>query len=236
MAFIIPMLGRSSRFFDEAYVLPKYQLEINGISAFSLSLSSFKRYFRTDLFIFIVRSDYGASEFVQSELKKSRIINFIIKKIDYETKGQAETVSLSLNLIKEDEPIYIFNIDTYREDYTKPNFVNKCDGYLEVFNGEGDAWSFVFPGENNKVLKTTEKVRISNLCSNGLYFFKNKETFTDAINNAKNNHKMEKGEYYVAPLYNELIDKGMDVRYKLTDIEKMKFFGTPKEYKKLIKK
>jgi hypothetical protein len=46
---------------------------------------------------------------------------------------------------------------------------------------------------------------------------------------------MEKGEYYVAPLYNELIDKGMDVRYKLTDIEKMKFFGTPKEYKKLIK-
>ena len=28
------------------------------------------------------------------------------------------------------------------QDFKKPEWVNDCDGYLEVFKDEGDHWSF----------------------------------------------------------------------------------------------
>jgi dTDP-glucose pyrophosphorylase len=234
MAFIIPMLGRSSRFFDEGYKLPKYQLEINKMTSFAYAISSFKRYFSADLFIFLVRSDYEAYEFVNNEVLISGIKNYKIKVVDYETEGQADTVSLSLEYMDNNEPIYIFNIDTYRDNYIKPDFVNICDGYLEVFKGNGDAWSFVLPSGQNRVIRTTEKDRISNLCSDGLYFFRNKKIYMNAFNSAKSNNKMVNDEYYIAPIYNELIRLGMDIRYDLIDINVLKFFGEPKEYQDLI--
>jgi len=234
MAFIIPMLGKSSRFFKEGYTLPKHQLKINKSSLFTISLSSFQRYFKSDLFIFLVRNDFKSEDFVKDEVKKLGIINYLIQLVNFDTKGQAETVSLSLNLIDDNEPIYIFNIDTCRVGFLKSDFANYCDGYLEVFKGAGDAWSFVLPGKNNLVLQTSEKDRISSLCSNGLYFFKNKKTFFDAYDNALKDKRMVNGEYYVAPLYNYLIDRGLDIRYDLIGINKMKFFGTPKEYEKLL--
>ena len=56
----------------------------------------------------------------------------------------------------------------------------------------------------------------------------------NAFNSAKSNNKMVNDEYYIAPIYNELIRLGMDIRYDLIDINVLKFFGVPKEYQDLI--
>ena len=224
------MAGKSSRFFDKGYAVPKYKLDIMGRSAFFFSVSSFNRYFKTDFFVFLVRSDHRAAAFVKKQIAMLGIKSYKILTVDRETVGQADTVSLSLDLIDENEPMYIFNIDTHRSDYVKPSLVNQCDGYLEVFEGEGDAWSFVLPGENNMVIRTAEKDRISNYCSDGLYFFKNKDLFEYAFVEANGKNNKVNGEYYVAPLYNELIRNGRDVRFDIVDIEKLMFFGTPEEY------
>ena len=236
MAFIIPMLGRSSRFFNEGYSVPKYQLQLSDKSTFFHAISSFEKYFRTDLFIFLVRSDYDADVFVKDEIRKSSINSYKIKVVEYETNGQAESVNLALDFLEPNEPIYIFNIDTFRNNFTKPEFIGDCDGYLEVFIGDGDGWSFILPGDGNKVLKTTEKDRVSNLCSDGLYYFKNKMIFSAALKNAKASKKTVNGEYYIAPLYNELIKEGRSVCYNLLDISELEFFGTPKEYIEILTK
>lgn len=55
--------------------------------------------------------------------------------MDKETRGQAESAYIGLKDINYTDGIYIFNIDTIRHDYTKPDFINNCDGYLEVFEG-----------------------------------------------------------------------------------------------------
>ena len=230
MAFIIPMAGNSSRFFDKGYTVPKYMLDMMGGSAFSLSVSSFCNYYDTDLFIFLVRSDYNSAVFVDEQVKILGIKDYKIITVNRETIGQADTVSLSLDEIGENEPLYIFNIDTCRCDYVKPSIVYRCDGYLEVFEGEGDAWSFVLPGHNNTVVRTAEKERISNCCSNGLYYFKNKRLYIEAFVRAKNANRKINGEYYIAPLYNELIKLGKDIRFEFVDVDKLRFFGTPEEY------
>ena len=40
---------------------------------------------------------------------------------------------------------------------------------------------------------------------------------------------IEKGEKYIAPLYNYLIQKGKEVRISVIDVEKIHVLGTPEE-------
>ena len=45
-----------------------------------------------------------------------------------------------------------------------------------------------------------------------------------------------KGELYVAPLYNDLISKNKNIIYFLTEKDNMDFCGTPDEYYTLCEK
>ena len=121
-----------------------------------------------------------------------------------------------------------------RPGFSKSIFPDQSAGYLEVFSGEGDHWSFVEPGPNNTVLRTTEKERISNLCSNGLYQFSKLEYFKEAAECCIKNNELVKGEFYIAPLYNVLIRQGLSVNYALVDIKDINFCGTPSEYERLL--
>jgi len=235
--FIIPMVGKSSRFFKEGYSEPKYKLLINGISVFEHSVRSFERYFSSDKFLFLVRSDYESSDFVEQKAKEMGILNFAIVEFSEETEGQADTVYKGLaraeSFATSNEPLYIFNIDTFRPNFEKSS-KSVDDGYLEVFHGEGTHWSFALPGQNGQVLKTTEKDRISNLCSNGLYYFKSSAIFNKAFENSVLKGLKAKGEFYIAPLYNFLIENGLKVSYELVPASKIIFCGTPAEYQSIL--
>jgi len=235
--FVIPMVGKSSRFFKEGYSEPKYKLLIDGTSVFENSVRSFERYFLTDKFLFLVRSDYDAASFVEKSVKEMGILNFTIVEFPEETQGQADTVYQGLAKAKDffssDEPIYIFNIDTFRPGFEKSSKSSE-DGYLEVFKGEGVHWSFAQPGENGKVIRTTEKDRISDLCSNGMYYFKSCAIFNEAFEHSLKENLKAKGEFYIAPLYNYLIENGLSVSYELIPASEIVFCGTPDEYKNLI--
>ncbi len=234
--FIIPMAGLSSRFFKAGYNKPKYQLDLNGESVFSWSVKSFEGYFKTDRFIFIYRDVYETKQFLQQEIEKLGIKSYELICLLEETLGQADTVYQGISHIAQNEEIYIFNIDSKIVRFKKPEWVNDCDGYLEVFKGEGDHWSFALGEAGSKrVIRTTEKDRISDLCSDGLYYFKNKSVFEQLFLNAKKNNNTTKNEYYIAPLYNDLIAQDTVVFYDLIEKENILFCGTPDEYLALQK-
>ncbi|WP_042846697.1 capsular biosynthesis protein [Providencia rettgeri] len=235
---IIPMAGLSSRFTKAGYKKPKYMLELNERSLFEYSVSSFESYFKTDKFIFIIRDIENTFDFVKTKIEKLGIDEFEIILLEKETRGQAETVAIALEKIKtSNEPIFIFNIDSIRIRYKKPSWIDECDGYIEVFKGKGDNWSFVLPGEGNSVLFTAEKKQISDLCSSGLYYFKNKSIFLESYNEYTNRPKeeWEKGELYIAPLYNYSIKNKKIIKYDLVSKESLIFCGIPDEYKYLKK-
>jgi len=230
--FLFPMVGHSSRFFNCGYKIPKYQLPLHERTVFSYVLSSFENYFDNDLFLFVVRPDFNSQFFIETELKKLKIRNYKIVVLSHDTEGQAQTCYegiLHAGCSFEEE-LYVFNIDTFRPDFIKAPWANDCDGYLEVFIGEGENWSFVEPSSNGKVKKTTEKERISDFCSDGLYFFNNVSFFNSAYLDSFNSNNRSKGEYYVAPLYNYLIKHGLDIRYHLIQKDEVIFCGTPSEY------
>lgn len=231
---VIPMAGQSSRFFNAGYTVPKYQLQLGANSVFYHVINSFRYYFDSEEFLFIV-NDENVVRFIHAQAALLGIRDYRINNLGRATAGQAETVFLGMQDI-DDASIYIFNIDTIRHDYRKPDFIGEVDGYLEVFRDAGGHWSFVDPGPDGTVLRTTEKERISDLCSDGLYYFKSKKDFDTVFLHAQKNGLTTRGELYVAPLYNALIGAGKDIRYAVAERSCLDLCGTPDEYVALIKK
>lgn len=228
---VIPMVGRSSRFFQAGYTRPKYELQVDGRSVFAHAVGSFSAYFESEFFLFLVRSDYGAEEFVRRELATLGVRRFAVVVFGHETAGQADTVFQGLQQTPEQGALTIFNIDTFRPGFRQPAL--DCDGYLEVFSGEGEHWSFVLPGPGGRALRTTEKERISDLCSDGLYYFRERALFEQVFRRAVAERALVRAEYYIAPLYNYMIADGLDVRYVQIGREQVVFCGTPDEYQHL---
>ena len=232
---VIPMVGLSSRFFKNGYTKPKYMLDLNGQSVFEHSVSSFSHYFKTLPFLFIVRADFDTPAFVELEVNRMGIVNYQIVVLDSETRGQAETVFMGLNEVDYNGAITIFNIDTFRPDFKLPDFEN--DGFVEVFKGAGDNWSYAKPicEDSTLIVEMAEKKRISDLCCTGLYHFSSTALFIDAYQQQLSAPESEwqAGELYVAPLYNFLLKEGFKFNYKLIDEKEVIFCGVPEEYEQL---
>lgn len=234
------MAGKSSRFFNAGYKIPKFMLKINDDYVFDICVNSFEKYFDKELFVFVVNKFFDCKLFVESRLEFLGIKRYILFELDAETRGQAETVAIALSNIEIDEPLTIFNIDTFRQGYTHPVRNIQVAGCLEVFEGEGENWSFVKdkknPNFDNEVELTTEKERISNLCSTGLYYFRSKTLFLEIFNEYVLTPKSSwaKGELYIAPLYNFVIKRGELVVYDKIERRDVTFCGTPEEYEYLV--
>jgi hypothetical protein len=234
------MAGSSRRFFAEGWPRPKYELPLGGRTLFELSVGSFARYFGSELFVFVTRKDLGARAFVLDACGRLGILNARVVELEAPTRGQAETVAAGLKELRALErsaPLTIFNIDTVRPAFVHPPGFEHWDGYLEVFRGDGSQWSFVEPvaRDTTAVRRTTEKLRISDLCSTGLYHFRRTEDFERAFRRAllDPDYLQAWHEFYVAPLYNSLIAEGLDVHYHLVERKEVIFAGTPSEYRAL---
>ncbi|AEG91967.1 hypothetical protein [Ramlibacter tataouinensis] len=240
---VIPMAGDSRRFREAGYARPKYELPVGRQSLFALTVLSFEHYFPSERFVFVCRSDLGAEGFVQMECGRLGIRWADVVALPAATRGQAETVLIGLERsgYEPAESLLIFNIDTIRPGYRFPAECEFADGYLEVFSGSGDHWSFVEPAASftRRVARTTEKERISDLCSTGLYHFARCSDFAAACTHALSNvdaYRERWTEVYVAPLYNQLIAKGKVVAYHQVAAEQIGFSGTPSEYEELLRR
>lgn len=240
---ILPMAGLSSRFFKAGYDKPKYMLDLHGIPVFDHALGSFANLFSTDQFLIICRDVYGTPQFVEERVRALGLAkqNVDIVVLSKETDGQAETVAEGLrqSALNHEQLATIFNIDTFRPQFQYPTTFDHraVDGYLEVFRAPGDHWSFVRPDTGtDRVTEVTEKVRISDLCSNGLYHFRSADFFLSLFGNIadKDPTELQGSEYYVAPLYNIALKAGADIRFVEIPTEAMRFCGTPDEYQTLL--
>ncbi len=240
MTIIFPMAGMSSRFAKAGYDKPKYMLDVGGNSVFYHSVYGFNHYFESGNILFICRDVQDTEKFIHEECIKMGLRKYQIITLDFPTEGQAETVYLGLNQasIPDEESLLVFNIDTFRPNFRLPKELDfeAIDGYLEVFEADGDHWSFVLPAsdDSNRVKKTTEKERISSLCSSGLYYFKSISDFRMIFETIKSRNERNKNEFYIAPMYNYLIKNDQDIRYSKIGLNEIVFCGTPDEYDKLI--
>ena len=173
MTVVITMAGLGSRFRKAGYKMPKYQIEAHGRTLFDWSMESLKGFADPENdYIFVVRKEDDAEEFIRSSCEKIGITNVTVIGIDYLTDGQATTAMLAKDVWDKESALMIYNIDTYVEAYEMKTEQIAGDGFIPCFHAPGDHWSFAKLDANGKVVEVREKERISDNCTLGAYYFK----------------------------------------------------------------
>ena len=234
MNIVITMAGAGSRFKQAGYNIPKFMIKTHGKTLFDWSISSLADFIAIpdNHFIFVARKSDQANNFIKTHASSLGIMHYHIIELDQLTDGQATSALLALPHCNLDEPLIIYNIDTYVE----PPYLNhldiKGDGFIPCFSAPGDHWSFVKLDSHGKATCVREKKRISDNCTIGLYYFKNCKIYEKAYHAYyTDSSHIEKNEKYIAPLYNYLIDQGYNIRISTIPSTKVHVLGTPNEIK-----
>jgi dTDP-glucose pyrophosphorylase len=230
MNIVMPMAGRGSRFAEVGYSVPKPLIDVRGRPMYawatdSLPLSLAKR------LIFVCLAEHLEHRALADDIRE-RYGRFdpVIISLDHVTEGQACTVLLAREYIDNADPLIIYNADTYcrtRLAETLPTLPSSVDGLLSVFKAPGDKWSFARVDETGRVVETAEKRRISDWATTGLYHFTRGRDFVRAADTMIAENERERGEFYVAPVYNRLIADGADIRIDVAD--EVWVLGTPED-------
>lgn len=236
MNIVITMAGLGKRFKDAGYNEPKYMIKAKGKTLFELSMESLEGFNdKNTKYIFIVRKEDNSTQFIREQIKKLSIEKYNIIELDKLTDGQATTAMYASKYWNKEEELLIYNIDTYVEAYAMNKNQVQGDGFIPCFKAEGDHWSFVKLDNNGNVVEIREKQRISDNCTLGAYYFKTCSLYEQLYNEYyKENQNLEKGEKYIAPLYNYLLEKGGIIKISIVDKNKVHVLGTPKELEEFI--
>ena len=236
---VITMGGLGSRFRKAGYEVPKYMIEARGRTLFEWSLISLDGYARdVNQYIFIAMRDDKADveAFIKSACVKMNLKNYHVILIDYLTDGQATTAMLAGQYWHSENELLIYNIDTYVEPGQMNSQELKGDGFIPCFQAEGTHWSFVKVDESGRAVEIREKVRISDNCTLGAYYFKSCGLYASLYNEYySQNENLVNGEKYVAPLYNYLLERGGDIYISDIDPDKVHVLGTPEELEQFMR-
>ncbi|MBN8547702.1 MAG: hypothetical protein J0M12_00155 [Deltaproteobacteria bacterium] len=227
MNIIITMAGEGARFREIGIDVPKHMIEVNGRSLFLWSLSSLQNFF-SHQFIFVTRKSHATRTYIERECEKLGVTRIKILELDALTSGQAESALLAKELIGNTAAsTLIYNIDTYVEPEQLVPAHIKGDGWIPVFKAEGDRWSFCTFDASGKVSQVTEKKRISEFGTIGLYYFSSFDLFEECY------HRSDHAAYperFVAPLYNHLLrDSRYSVYADVVPSEAVHVLGTPED-------
>lgn len=230
MNILVTMAGFGSRFRAAGYTVPKYEVEVRGRTLFGWSLHSLQNFIQPgNRFIFICLRESHARPFIASQARELDISDWDMVELEAVTDGQATSALRARPMLAAiDTPMLVYNIDTYVEPQCLLPADFKGDGWIPCFEGPGDAWSFVRIDDTAMVVEVREKQRISPYATIGLYGFSSfalyEETYHRYFADPAN---LVKGERYIAPVYNRLIDQKREVRMSLVPVTAVHALGTP---------
>ncbi len=230
MNFVIPMAGRGERFAKAGYSKPKLLLPAHGKTLLEWSVDSLPLDLCTNL-IFVGLSEHETQHKLERWLAdRYRGANPKFIWIEQTTRGQAETVYLAKDLLDLSKSLLIFNIDTAFRSSRIGAALQAAgnDGVLGAFHSTEPRFSFADVDDRGVVREVREKSIISPHALTGLYHFARTADFLNVASEAIARDEKEKGEFFVAPLYNKLITQGR--RFVLDECEEHWILGTPGEY------
>lgn len=235
MKILIPMAGEGSRFAKEGYTFPKPLIEVGGkpmIQAVVENLDFDAEY------VFLVRKQhlqkYNGLETTLERITNGKC-NLVV--VDDLTQGAACTALLAKNIIDNDEDLLIANSDQIIE-YQPQNFsliknLTDCDSIVFTFNAVHPKWSFVKVNSRGFVTEVAEKKPISNIATCGIYWYRKGSDFVKYAESMIEKEIKVNNEYYIAPVYNELIQDGKTLIPFY--VNQMWGIGTPEDLNNYLK-
>jgi dTDP-glucose pyrophosphorylase len=234
LSIVIPMAGRGERFARRGYGEPKPLIPVHGHAMIRLVISNLRPSTVPHRFIFVCLEEHLRSFPLRSRLELWSGGCEVVA-IPEVTSGAAATVLAAREHFETDAPLMIANCDQLvrvsMERYLDQMAVDQLDGLIMTMPATDPKWSFVRRGPSGQVVEVAEKVPISGEATVGIYNFRHGRDFCRAADAMINKGARTNGEYYVAPVYNELIAAGMRVgAYELrSPCETMHGLGIPED-------
>ncbi len=223
---VITMAGAGSRFRKAGFDMPKYMIEARGRTLFQWSMDSLSDMFdKASGWTFVVQRSDCSKGFIEEHCRNVGIDKIEIIELDGLTDGQATTCMHAVEGLDCSSSVLVYNIDTYVEPGSLLCSELIGDGSIPCFRGPGDHWSFVRVNDSGHAIEVKEKVRISDYCSIGAYWFSSARLFSDLYSRTS----MAFNERYIAPMFNVMINDGLDVSVPIIGTSKVHVLGTPEE-------
>ena len=207
---VVPMAGLGSRFANAGYTVPKPLIPVHGVPMIRLVIANI-RPACAHRFIFICQQAH-VGQFGLTEALGAWAPGCVVIGLDGVTEGAACTVLTARTHIDTDSPLMIANSDQYVDvsvdDYLAAMDGRNLDGLIMTMDADDPKWSFCGMDENGYVTRVVEKQVISRHATVGIYNFRTGSDFVRSADRMIARNLRVNNEFYVAPVYNEMIEDG----------------------------
>lgn len=224
---VVPMAGRGSRFTTAGYTLPKPLIPVHGVPMIQLVVANLRPQ-QLHRFVFLCQQDH-LDQFPMEQTLREVAPNCCIVPVSGVTQGAACTVLLAREQIATSDPLMIANSDQWVDypidDYLATLEHNRLDGLIMTMTADDPKWSFVRPAPDQLITEVVEKRVISNEATVGIYNFRHGSDFVAAAEQMIEHDLRVNGEFYVAPVYNQLIADHRRISYVNVGAEGAGMYG-----------
>lgn len=228
MQVVVPAAGRGRRFVEQGFKEPKPLIRVMGKPLIKWSTDGLMG--ARDLkFIFLVLQDHIDSHQIDRQLgllyPGAKVV--LVKSV---TEGAACTVLLAKDYLDMDESMMIVNCDNlFMIDIraAEESLEGDDKGMIFYFASNKERWSYVAVNERGLAERVAEKEVISDKATVGAYYFAKARYFVEAAEYMIERNMRTKGEFYVCPVYNVIIEQGGRIRVFPCDLHYS--LGTPEE-------
>ncbi len=237
MQVVIPLAGRGSRFEEKGYTFPKPLIEIGNRSMIEMVLENMQLPGDAQV-TFICRAEH-LTRFHLDDVLRLLAPGCRVIALQNETAGALCSVLLAIDQIAPEKEVLIANGDQLFSTSLAPYYeacrAPEVDGCILTFSATHPRWSFARTDDEGRVIGVAEKRPISRQATAGFYYFRRA---ADLIAGAE--QMILKGlrtadQFFVCPVYNELILSGKNIRTYHLPEDSMHSLGTPEDLENFIR-
>jgi dTDP-glucose pyrophosphorylase len=224
---VLPIAGRGARFAIAGYALPKPLIPVHGVPMIEAVVRNIRPR-GPHQFVFVALQEHLDRLGMRETLERAAPGSIVVP-VREVTDGAACTVLLARDVIDNAQPLMLANsdqwVDVDIDDYLAEMDNRDADGLIMTMAADDPKWSFVGLDSRGFVTRVVEKQVISNEATVGIYNFRAGADFVRAADRMIARNLRVNGEFYVAPVYNELIDDGARIAIRNVGREGAGMYG-----------
>ena len=237
LQILVPLAGRATRFHERGYTFPKPLIEIGNQSMIEVVLANLAPP-SPNRFTFICRKEQ-LTQFFLGDMLQLLAPGCRIISLENETGGALCSVLLAIDELDPESELMIANGDQFISADLNL-FYRACrepevDGCILTFTATHPRWSFAKTDSQNRVTAVAEKRPISKQATAGLYYFRRAQDLVEGAERMIVKGLTTAGQFFVAPVFNELILAGKTVRTWHLPDGAMQSLGTPEDLEMFLK-
>jgi dTDP-glucose pyrophosphorylase len=224
------MAGRSQFFDTKLFPFPVPLIEVRGTPMIERVVANLSGMDREVRFVFVVKQEDCRRFHLDRTLMLLAPREAIVVQLGGETRGALCSALMAISHINNDTALVIANSDQLFDD-SLSDVVGRfrdaeADAGCLFFHSVHPRWSYVRT-ENDLVVEAAEKDPISRNAVAGFYYFSTGKLFVNAAMRTIKKGNTTDGQYYVAPVFNELVLDGKRVVALQVDSSRYHSFFTP---------